>query len=173
MFALAMLLLLPSCEREVRRFRELAPTTNATDVKTVSGLQAGPKKVDVDVKSPYAANAYAISQGQRLFGQMNCTGCHAHGGGAIGPPLMDDKWIYGSDPENIFASIAEGRPNGMPSFGGKLGDDSIWQLVAYVQSLSGNVRKDAAPGREDDMNMKQRELAKETEHPKSQKGQQP
>jgi mono/diheme cytochrome c family protein len=27
---------------------------------------------------------------------------------------MDDKWLYGSEPENIVASILEGRPNGMP-----------------------------------------------------------
>ena len=68
---------------------------------------------------------------------MNCTGCHAHGGGAIGPPLMDDSWIYGSHPDQIFATIVEGRPNGMPSFRGKLPDYEIWQLAAYVRSLSG------------------------------------
>jgi hypothetical protein len=35
--------------------------------------------------------------------------------------------------------------------------------VAFVRSLSGHVRKDAAPGRVDGMHVKQRELAKETE----------
>ena len=81
---------------------------------------------------------------------MNCTGCHAHGGGAIGPPLMDDNWIYGSQPDQIFATIVEGRPNGMPSFRGKLPDYEIWQLAAYVRSLSGQTPKHAAPGRDDD-----------------------
>ena len=39
----------------------------------------------------------------------------------------------------------------MPSFRGKIPDDQIWELAAYVRSMSGNVPKDAAPGRDDDM----------------------
>ena len=39
----------------------------------------------------------------------------------------------------------------MPSFRGKVPDDQIWQLAAYVRSMSGNVPKAAAPGRNDDM----------------------
>ena len=34
----------------------------------------------------------------------------------MGPALMDDEWIYGSRPDQIFATIAEGRPNGMPTW---------------------------------------------------------
>ena len=69
--------------------------------------------------------------------ETNCSGCHSHGGGGMGPPLMDSQWIYGSDAANIFATIVEGRPNGMPSFGSKLPPDSIWKLATYVRSLSG------------------------------------
>src|SRR5437588_10883899 len=54
-------------------------------------------------------------------------------------------------PSQIFATIVEGRPNGMPSFRGKLNDDQVWKIAAYVRSLSGQVRKDVAPGRDDDM----------------------
>jgi cytochrome c oxidase cbb3-type subunit 3 len=64
---------------------------------------------------------------------------------------MDDRWIYGGSIENVVATIREGRPNGMPSFRGKVPDDQIWQLAAYVRSMSGNVPKDAAPARNDDM----------------------
>ena len=101
--------------------------------------------------TPYEENAYAVSQGQRLFTAFNCVGCHSHGGGGIGPALMDEAWIYGDEPENIFATIVEGRPNGMPSFRGRLGNQQVWQLVAYVRSLSGKVAKDVAPGRADHM----------------------
>jgi cytochrome c oxidase cbb3-type subunit 3 len=87
--------------------------------------------------NPYAGNAHAIGEGKKLYGQYNCSGCHANGGGAIGPPLMDDKWIYGSAAENIFATIVEGRPQGMPAFGGRIVEYQIWQIVAYVRSLSG------------------------------------
>jgi cytochrome c oxidase cbb3-type subunit 3 len=88
---------------------------------------------------------------------MNCSGCHFQGGGGIGPPLMDSEWIYGSEPENIFETIVEGRPNGMPSFRGKLGNDQIWQLVAYVRSMSGLLPKDVASGRNDDMQVRSQE----------------
>jgi cytochrome c oxidase cbb3-type subunit 3 len=72
---------------------------------------------------------------------------------------MDAKWIYGDQPENIFETIAEGRPNGMPAFGGKIGSDQIWQIVAYVRSLSGLLRKDVAPGRNDAMQVRPQEQA--------------
>jgi cytochrome c oxidase cbb3-type subunit 3 len=77
-----------------------------------------------------------IGDGQRLYNYFNCSGCHAAGGGAIGPPLMDDEWIYGKSAGNIFWSIVEGRPQGMPSFAGKISEDQVWSLVAYVRSLS-------------------------------------
>jgi cytochrome c oxidase cbb3-type subunit 3 len=70
--------------------------------------------------SPYDENAYAVSQGKRLYRWYNCNGCHAGGGGGIGPALMDAEWRYGGDPAQVFASIVQGRPNGMPSFGGHI-----------------------------------------------------
>lgn len=69
----------------------------------------------------------------------------------MGPPLMDDEWRYGGRIDQIAASIAEGRPNGMPMWRGKLTADQIWQLSAYVRSLSGQVRKDAVPSRGDEV----------------------
>ena len=80
---------------------------------------------------------------------------------------MDDAWIYGSQPEQVFATIVEGRPNGMPSFRGKLPDYQIWQIVAYVRSMSGQASKNAAPSRDDDMQYKKPENSKEKEVPKS------
>ena len=106
-----------------------------------------------------------MSEGKRLFTWMNCSGCHAQGGGGMGPPLMDDRWIYGSQPEQIFATIVEGRPNGMPSFRGKLPDHQVWQIVAYVRSLSGNVSRDAAPTRDDHMSAKQQEQSTPVQPP--------
>lgn len=77
-----------------------------------------------------------IAAGKQLFQAMNCNGCHFNGGGGMGPPLMDDIWIYGGSIENIASTIREGRPNGMPSFRGFIPDEQIWQLAAYVRSLS-------------------------------------
>jgi hypothetical protein len=64
---------------------------------------------------------------------------------------MDKQWIHGSEPPTIFTVIVEGTPNGMPSFRGKIPDNQVWQLVAYVRSLSGLVPADAIPSRRDHM----------------------
>jgi cytochrome c oxidase cbb3-type subunit 3 len=89
-----------------------------------------------EIEGAYEGNAYGIAEGQRLYGWYNCAGCHSQGGGGIGPALMDDYWIYGSEPPQVYRTIAEGRPNGMPSFGGHVPSHQIWQLVAYVRSLA-------------------------------------
>ena len=140
------------CERETRRFREVPPTITADAGRApvpLSDIRPGPPLHAVTRHNEYEENAYAISEGKRLFQQFNCSGCHALGGGGIGPALMDANWIYGSAPDQIYATIVEGRPNGMPAYGAKLGASQVWQLAAYVRSLSGWIRKDVAPGRRD------------------------
>jgi cytochrome c oxidase cbb3-type subunit 3 len=155
-----------SCDREERQFRVAPPYASRSNSIVMSDNQAGVAIARPSSSNPYEHNAYAISEGQRLFDQMNCSGCHAHGGGAIGPPLMDDKWIYGSDPLNIYATIVQGRPNGMPSFRGKLDDQQVWQLVAYVRTLGTLTRRDAMSSRNDHM-MTTPEFQMQTEsHPK-------
>jgi cytochrome c oxidase cbb3-type subunit 3 len=39
----------------------------------------------------------------------------------------------------------------MPSFEGKMTEDQIWQVAAFVRTLSGQTRKDAVGGRTDDI----------------------
>ena len=83
-----------------------------------------------------AHNAKAAEEGAALFTSMNCDGCHGGGAvGAVGPSLIDGRWRYGGADADIFRSIAEGRPIGMPSFGGALQPAMIWRLVAYIKSL--------------------------------------
>ena len=149
--------LISGCRREERRFREMAPAATATSVASAVNLQPGPTYTVTRTHGPYDYNAYAISEGKTLFNQFNCTGCHSNGGGGMGPPLMDDKWIYGSDPASVFATIMEGRPNGMPSWRGRIPDYQVWRLVAYVRSMSGQASKDASSGRDDHMFTKESE----------------
>src|SRR6201988_2228566 len=95
-------------------------------------------------------NQTAIAAGKELFGQMNCAGCHFNGGGGMGPALMSGHWRYGGRIDQIYASIAQGRPNGMPSWQDTLQPQQIWELAAYVKSLSTpaspSVSQTAAPG---------------------------
>lgn len=164
--ALGVVLLAAACERETRRYRELPAASSRTESVRLTPLQPGEPQVGEKVLSPYQKNAYGIAEGKRLFSAFNCNGCHAMGGGGIGPALMDDKWIYGAAPEQIYSTLVQGRPNGMPSFGGRIPDQQLWQLVAYLQALSGDVPQDAAPGRNDDLSAKEPELRQERQLPK-------
>jgi cytochrome c oxidase cbb3-type subunit 3 len=85
----------------------------------------------------YENDAKAIAEGAKLFNWMNCSGCHFHGAGGMGPAFFNDgHFIYGGRLDQIYASIAQGRPNGMPSWAQTLSQEQIWQLAAYVKSLS-------------------------------------
>ena len=151
LIVLGAVMLLAACDRERRDFQPPPSGNAAVNAVQMPPLHAGNAPPEPPVPNAYQENAYAMSQGKRLFSAYNCNGCHANGGGGSGPALMDDVWIYGSAPQNIFATIVEGRPNGMPSFRGRIPDQQVWQLVAYIRSMSGLAPSDAAPGRNDSL----------------------
>jgi cytochrome c oxidase cbb3-type subunit 3 len=160
-------LLCVACEREERDPRpKPVAERDQGEVVLSGGLAAGGRAQPGPDYRDYTENAYHVGEGKRLFEAYNCTGCHAHGGGDIGPPLIDRQWIYGNAPGNIYATIVEGRPNGMPSFRGKIPDQQVWQLVAYVRSMAGLVRKDVAGGRDDDMSLRPAEQSWPRETPR-------
>jgi cytochrome c oxidase cbb3-type subunit III len=152
---------LSACERETRPFNNLPAATAQKTVGT--DLFAGEMPPPRGETSPFQENAWGISEGKRLFTQFNCAGCHANGGGGMGPALMDDEWIYGRQASNIFETIVAGRPNGMPTFRNKIQDAQVWQLVAFVQSMSGQAPIDALPGRSDHMRYSTPENARRAE----------
>jgi len=100
-------------------------------------------------------------QGERLFEQLGCSGCHLldrQGRGPMlrgmygshvqlaggGTALVDDAYIRESI-LNPNAKITAGyKPNVMPSFQGQLSEEQILQLVVYVKSL-GNANAPGAP----------------------------
>ena len=142
-----------ACERETRRYQEVSVASTRVEGVPQTPLRPGGAMPEEHKLSPYTKNAYGQAEGKRLFAAFNCSGCHANGGGGIGPALMDDKWIYGSEPEQIYSTIVEGRPNGMPAFGGRIPSQQVWQIVSYIDALSGQVPQDAAPSRNDDMSV--------------------
>src|ERR1700761_3920278 len=93
------MLLLAGCEREQRDFH---------------ASRQNPKH--------YERDAYDVAQGKQLFSWMNCSGCHSHGGGGMGPALSDKYWKYGGKLQQIYYSIRDGRPNGMPAWKTRLTD---------------------------------------------------
>lgn len=152
-----LVLTVTACRREQRDYAHKGPpTTPAAEAVRVGDLQAGtPQPAYPDpVGRRFEGNAWHVNQGQKLYKSFNCNGCHASGGGGIGPALMDADWRYGGSIEQIHATIAQGRPNGMPSFRGKLPDDQVWEIAAYVRTLSGNGPKYVAGGASEGMTAK-------------------
>lgn len=164
--AAALIVFLGGCKREERLFD---PGPNASQLANgvhTTIVQAGGQPYQPATTTNYEQSAYAVAEGKRLFSAYNCAGCHGvGGGGAIGPPLSDAEWIYGSSPEQIYSTIVQGRGNGMPAFGGKVPDYQARELAAYVRSLSGQLSSSVAPSRSDQMPVSKAEQARQKEHP--------
>jgi len=84
-------------------------------------------------------DAAAAEAGKAVFAQ-GCVACHgpdAKGMQAMGAPnLTDNVWLYGSTYKWIKETVVNGRQNEMPAQGGRLSEDQIQILAAYVYSLS-------------------------------------
>ena len=107
----------------------------AHDENLAVGFPMGGKVLNL--RNPYEGNKQAITTGSQLFVAYNCIDCHgADGSGAMGPSFQDGRWHFGGAPGEVFESISEGRPDGMPSWGGRISTDQIWLLTAYVRSLA-------------------------------------
>ena len=80
----------------------------------------------------------ALSAGRNLF-VNNCATCHGSDArGARGyPNLADSEWQWGSAPEQIIATLTNGRTGVMPGFGQSFDDETVDLLVDYVQALAG------------------------------------
>ncbi|WNK19638.1 cytochrome-c oxidase, cbb3-type subunit III [Halomonas piscis] len=84
-----------------------------------------------------AKDGEAMQVAERIF-LNNCAVCHGSNarGGYGFPNLTNDDWLYGGEPENIVATITNGRNGLMPSWQ-QLGEDNIENLTQFVLSLSG------------------------------------
>jgi cytochrome c oxidase cbb3-type subunit 3 len=84
-----------------------------------------------------AANPDARKMGENLF-LTYCSQCHGSDAkGSKGfPDLTDNLWLFGGTPDDIKASITNGRLGEMP--GGLAGDEqSAKEIANYVLSMGG------------------------------------
>jgi cytochrome c oxidase subunit 2 len=98
------------------------------------------------------ANPSLARQGEALFRQYGCSGCHGANSTVHAPPLtgLYGRLVHLADGSAVRADeryirdaillpnkeIVAGYPPVMPSYAGQLGEDEIMKLIAYIQSLS-------------------------------------
>jgi cytochrome c oxidase cbb3-type subunit III len=89
------------------------------------------------IANPREHDRRAVEEGKALFVSYNCADCHgSEGSGNASPSLQDNRWHFGGTAGEVYESIEQGRPDGMPAWGGRISESQIWALVAYVRSLS-------------------------------------
>lgn len=111
-------------ERE-RAAAELAPMFTRFGAMPIEKLAVDPQ-------------AHAI--GERLFAN-NCSTCHGSDarGGLGFPNLTDGDWLWGGTPDDIVATITNGREGNMPPMAAAVGSaEEVRNVANYVLSLSGS-----------------------------------
>jgi len=110
---------------------------------------AVPAVAAVPEVNPFAGDPKVIAMGKHEF-EEHCFFCHGEKGeGEIGPSLVDTVWLSTKGDVTdgtIFTIIQNGTQEsqviagrkatgGMPSFGTKLDNKEIWNLVAFIRSI--------------------------------------
>jgi cbb3-type cytochrome c oxidase subunit III len=93
-------------------------------------------------QAPTSGGSVTVSkeskEGAAIY-EEKCLQCHGENAqGGICPNLVDKEWKYGSTDEDIYKSIAEGRPGGMPNWNKTLSDEKIKSVITYIRSLDAN-----------------------------------
>jgi cytochrome c oxidase cbb3-type subunit 3 len=75
-------------------------------------------------------------EGARIFKQR-CSPCHGpQGKGDIGPDLTDSEWRYGGTDQDLFETISNGRPGGMPAWKNELSEEKIRKVIRHIRGLA-------------------------------------
>ena len=144
-FALIYVVLYPA----LGRFQGVFGWSTAGDYKMeVEGVDAKVKPLfdkylKMDLKA-VGTDKEAMEMGGRLF-QTYCVQCHgptAQGIRGKGfPDLTDKDWQWGGEPDQVVATITNGRIGMMPPYGGNPevvgGEEGAKEVANYVRSLSG------------------------------------
>ena len=91
------------------------------------------------------ANEADRSAGEKIF-RGHCASCHGlHGSGGSGPSLTTGVFYHGSTDADLYRNISEGIPGtAMPDQ--FFSSAQIWQIVAYVRSISSTPVRPQATG---------------------------
>lgn len=88
-------------------------------------------------KNPLEGNREAIRNGGAMF-RTRCAGCHGPDARGYNGPDITGLWASGSTDDRIFNIVRQGVPGTdmPPSDPLRVADKEIWQMLAYVRTLS-------------------------------------
>jgi cytochrome c oxidase cbb3-type subunit 3 len=105
------------------------------EVAALEARYAAVREANRPTSNPYHGDAEALAKGKETWDSI-CVACHtAEGTGLVGPSLVDPYWKYGNSDAELFTTVSEGRPLGMPPWGPQLGTEKIWQVLAFMETL--------------------------------------
>lgn len=94
-----------------------------------------------------SANANYLAKGEATYNQI-CIACHGpnlQGVTGLGFNLVDNEWIHGAKPSQIYVTIDQGiAGTGMQAWGPQLGQKRIAEVVAFVLSKNDRTTMEAA-----------------------------
>lgn len=115
------------------------PAATETPVAADAAPAAAEPEAASSPVAAYLEDPAAITAGRRMFRAV-CTGyCHSTTPGVTkdAPNLFDCNWDHGNTEADLYRVIAQGVPDTeMLPFEGKIPEDTIWQVIAYVRSNS-------------------------------------
>ncbi|MXX76875.1 MAG: hypothetical protein F4210_09140 [Holophagales bacterium] len=117
---------------------ELTAAPEAPAAADVASAAAEPEAASSPVAA-YLEDPAAITAGRRMFRAV-CTGyCHSTTPGVTkdAPNLFDCAWDHGNTDADLYRVINQGVPDTeMLPFEGKIPEDTIWKVIAYMRSNS-------------------------------------
>lgn len=116
----------------------VAPPATGGDISTgKTAVAADNAQTGAQDTNPFKGNEEKAAAGKKIFIGYGCVGCHGQsGGGGMGPSLIDSDWRYGGKDADLFHSIHDGRPKGMPAWSSHLTDEQIWEVITFLRSIS-------------------------------------
>ena len=113
------------------------PSAEVPAVAASTASTASAAGTSAPTTNPFKGDKEKAAAGGKLFIAYGCVSCHGQGGGGgMGPSLIDSEWRYGGTDADVFHSIHDGRPKGMPAWSSHLTDDQIWEIITFVHSIS-------------------------------------
>lgn len=108
--------------------------------------------------NPYdPADPVIAEEGHRIYMETGCNGCHGGtGGGGMGPPLSNQRWVYGKEPDTLFRLITLGtielqaagysriatekvKAPMLPQASGPIviidSEERLWKIITWILSL--------------------------------------